>query len=75
MAKTPTKRTTAAVKADGQNAAASDAEASTVQSGQEPGPSARERREELNRTFEKADEKGKAAIIDETQVGLQVRGY
>lgn len=84
MAKATTK-TKPTIKADGQNqmnsAAAAQAEAvqegskSTAQSGMEPGPSPREQRDKLNAAFEKADEKGQAAIIDETQVGLQVRGY
>lgn len=77
MAKAPTKR--AAPKADGQNimnSSAAEADtASTVESGMEQGPTAREKREEVNRTFAKADAKGQAAIIEETQVGLQVRGY
>jgi hypothetical protein len=73
------------IKADGQNqmnsAAAEQAEAtqegskSTAQTGMEPGPSPKEQRAKLNAQFEKADEEGRAAIIDETQVGLQVRGY
>lgn len=37
--------------------------------------SPKDRRAELNKQFEEADEKGKAAIIDETQAGLGVRGY
>lgn len=41
----------------------------------EPGLTPKERRAELNRQFEEADEKGKAEIIEETQIGLQVRGY
>lgn len=79
--KAPAKKPT--IKADGQNqmnsAAAAQAESvqkgskSTAHSGEEPTP--KDRRAELNRQFEKADEDGKAAIIDETQVGLQVRGY
>jgi hypothetical protein len=82
MAKKATKPT---IKADGQNqmnsAAPEQAEAvqegskATAESGQAPGPSPKEQRAKLNRQFEEADEKGKAAIIDETQVGLQVRGY
>jgi hypothetical protein len=73
------------IKADGQNqmntAAAAQSEAvqdgskSTAETGMEPGPTPKEQRAKLNEQFEKADEKGKAAIIDETQVGLQVRGY
>jgi hypothetical protein len=77
------------IKADGQNqmstAAAEQSEdvqeaetkgsKSTAQTGMEPGPTPREQRDKLNAEFEKANEKGKAAIIDETQVGLQVRGY
>lgn len=80
-----TKKTKPTIKADGQNqmssAAAAQAEAvqegskGTAESGMEPGPSPKEKRAELNKQFEEADEKGKAAIIDETQVGLQVRGY
>lgn len=87
MAKETTKKTAAkpTIKADGQNqmnsAAAAQAEAvqegskATAESGQAPGPSPKEQRAKLNRQFDEADEKGKAAIIDETQVGLQVRGY
>lgn len=41
----------------------------------EPTLSPKEKRAELNEQFEKADEEGKAAIIEETQLGLQVRGY
>ena len=85
-----TKKKTAAkteptIKADGQNqmnsAAAEQSEAvqegskATAESGQAPGPSPKEQRAKLNEQFEKADEKGKAAIIDETQAGLGVRGY
>lgn len=78
MTKPATKKPT--VKADGQNqmntAAAEQAEkASPTQSSVKPGPSAKERRAELNKQFEEADDKGKAAIIDETQAGLGVRGY
>jgi len=85
MAKTTTKKAKPTIKADGQNqmnsAAAAQAEAvqeaegADVQSGQAQGPSPKEQRAKLNEQFENADEKGKAAIIDETQVGLQVRGY
>jgi 2-phospho-L-lactate guanylyltransferase (CobY/MobA/RfbA family) len=73
------------IKADGQNqmntAAAAQAEAvqegskATAESGQAPGPSPKEQRAKLNEQFEKADEKARQAIIDETQVGLQVRGW
>lgn len=76
VAKKSTAKT--APKADGQNimTAPADADAaSPVQSGQEQGPSPREQRDEINAAFEKADAKGQAAIIDETQVWLQVRGY
>jgi sRNA-binding protein len=73
------------IKADGQNqmstAAAEQAEAtqkaskSTAESGMAPGPSPKEQRAAINEQFEAADEKGRAAIIDETQAGLGVRGY
>jgi len=49
--------------------------AHTAKSGMEPGAPPKERRAEINRQFDEADEKAKAAIIDETQIGLQVRGY
>lgn len=85
MAKTKKAAAKPTIKADGQNqmnsAAAAQAEAvqegskSTAETGMEPGPTPKEQRAKLNEQFEKADEKGKAAIIDETQVGLQVRGY
>jgi hypothetical protein len=83
--KTAAKKTAPTIKADGQNqmntAAAAQAEAvqegskATAESGQAPGPSPKEQRAKLNEQFEKADEKARQAIIDETQVGLQVRGY
>lgn len=87
MAKAPAKKTAAkpTIKADGQNqmntAAAAQSEVvsegskSTAQAGMEPGPSPKERRAELNAQFEKADAKARAAIIEETQAGLGVRGY
>lgn len=56
-------------------AAKSGGSAHTVQNGMEPGLSPKEQRAALNEQFAKADEQGQAAIIDETQVGLQVRGY
>lgn len=46
-----------------------------AQNGMEPGLSPKEQRAALNAQFEAADEKGQAAIIDETQAGLGVRGY
>jgi hypothetical protein len=47
-----------------------------VQSGMDPGGlTPKEQRAEINKQFEAADDKGKAAIIEATQVGLQVRGY
>lgn len=52
-----------------------DSSAHKVQAGMEPGPSPKEQRAKLNEQFEAADEKGKAAIIEETQAGLGVRGY
>lgn len=45
------------------------------QAGMEPGLSPKEERAKLNEQFAKADEEGKAAILEETKVGLQVRGY
>jgi type II secretory pathway component HofQ len=69
-----------AIKADGQNqmntaAAEQEGSKATAESGQAPGPSPKEQRAKLNEQFEKADEKARQAIIDETQVGLQVRGW
>jgi hypothetical protein len=90
MAKTPKKAAAKpTIKADGQNqmntAAAEQSEAvqeadakgskSAAQTGMEPGPSPKEQRAKLNAQFEAADEKARQAIIDETQAGLQVRGY
>lgn len=49
--------------------------AHTAQTGMEPGLSPKEQRAKINEQFEAADEKGKAAIIEETQAGLGVRGY
>lgn len=41
----------------------------------EPGPTPKERRAEINRQFAEADDKARAALTEEAQVGLQVRGY
>jgi hypothetical protein len=49
--------------------------ATEANTGMAPGPSPKEQRAALNKQFEEADEKGKAAIIDETQAGLGIRGY
>jgi hypothetical protein len=54
---------------------ATEGSAHTPQTGMEPGASPKEQRAKLNEQFEAADEKARQAIIDETQVGLQVRGY
>ena len=78
MAKSPAKKTAAKTPAKPAEAPATETaetSAHTPQTGMEPGLSPKEQRARLNRQFEEADEKGKAAIIDETQVGLQVRGY
>lgn len=56
-------------------AAAAPTSGHTAQTGMEAGPSPKEQRAAINKQFEEADEKGKAAIIDETQAGLGVRGY
>lgn len=72
MAKT--KRTAKAAATKATTATETDA-GMNVQSGQEPGLTPAQERERLNEQFAKADAKGQAAIIDETQVGLQVRGY
>lgn len=56
--------------------AAKKESAHTPQTGMETAPlTPKEKRAELNKQFEEADEAGKAAIIEETQIGLQVRGY
>jgi hypothetical protein len=78
--KTAAKPAAKTVKADGQNqmntAAAEQAEeTNTTQAGMEQGPSPKEQRAKINAAFEKADEKGRQAIIDETQAGIGVRGY
>jgi hypothetical protein len=78
-----TKKTKPTIKADGQNqmnsAAAEQSEAiqegSKAEGGQAPGLSPKEQRARINAQFDEADEKGKAAIIEETQTGLGVRGY
>ena len=49
--------------------------ATEANTGMTPGPTPKEQRAALNKKFEEADEKGKAAIIEETQLGLQIRGY
>ena len=40
-----------------------------------PGLSPKEARAALNKQFSDADDEGKAAIIEETQAGLGVRGF
>jgi hypothetical protein len=49
--------------------------ATEANTGMAPGSSPKEQRAALNKQFEEADEKGRAAIIDETQAGLGIRGY
>lgn len=78
MAKRSTKKAAAKpVEADTGTETTEEAPTSghAAQTGMEAGPSPKEQRDALNKKFEEADEKGKAAIIDETQVGLGIRGY
>jgi hypothetical protein len=49
--------------------------ATEANTGMAPGPSPKEQRAALNKQFAEADAKGQAAIIDETQAGLGIRGY
>lgn len=71
MAKAPKKTT--AKKAATTNDTPAATEANT---GQAPAPlTPAQEREALNKQFAEADEKGQAQIINDTQVGLQIRGY
>lgn len=54
---------------------ATTTQGAAAQTGMEPGLSPKEQRAALNEQFAKADEQGKADIIDETQSILGVRGF
>lgn len=69
------KTETPATETPATEAPATKGSAHTAQTGMEPGLSPKEERAKLNAQFAKADEKGQAAIIAETQAGLGVRGY
>lgn len=71
----PAAKPVAKPQAEPKTATTTDGSGHKSQNGMEPGLSPKEQRAALNDQFAKADEKGQAAIIDETQVGLQVRGY
>lgn len=72
MAKSATKTATKKKPAAKPAAKSADTEVTAIS---EAVPSPKEQRAALNKQFEEADEKGRAAIIEETQAGLGIRGY